>query len=111
MTKFVVQITVELQWLEHHWNHVNMFETGVVQDNECCSKYQVRKHNRDIFSITFNMKVCCVFSLELPHRGNSNENTKHTIFNRKKKIPLNYPKYAAIRFFPRDLRTSSKEPW
>ena len=25
----------ELQWLEHLWNHENMFETGVVQANEC----------------------------------------------------------------------------
>ena len=25
------------------------------------------------FQIFFNMKVCCVFSLELPHRGDSNE--------------------------------------
>ena len=23
--------TVKLQWLEHLWNHENMFETGVVQ--------------------------------------------------------------------------------
>ena len=49
------------------------------------------------FSIFFNMKVCCVFLLELPHRGNSNEYTneytKHIIFNIKKKITLNYPKY------------------
>ena len=28
-------ITVELQWLEHLWNHENMFETGVVRANEC----------------------------------------------------------------------------
>ena len=27
--------TVELQWPEHLWNHVNMFETGVVQADEC----------------------------------------------------------------------------
>ena len=26
---------VELQWLEHLWNHENMFETGVVRANEC----------------------------------------------------------------------------
>ena len=26
--------TVELQWLEHFWDHENMFETGVVQANE-----------------------------------------------------------------------------
>ena len=38
-------------------------------------------------------------SLESPYRGDSNENIKHTIFKRKKKIPPNYPKYAAIRFF------------
>ena len=61
----------------------------------------------DIFSIFFNMTVCCVFSLESPHRGDSNENTQYTIFNMKK-ITLNYPKSAAIRFFPRDSKTSSK---
>ena len=27
--------TGELQWLEHLWNHENMFETGVVRVNEC----------------------------------------------------------------------------
>ena len=27
--------TAELQWLEHLWNHENMFEIGVVQANEC----------------------------------------------------------------------------
>ena len=27
--------TVELQWLEHLWNHENMFETEVVRANEC----------------------------------------------------------------------------
>ena len=34
-----------------------MFETGVVRANECKSLRQVRRHNRDIFSIFFNMKV------------------------------------------------------
>ena len=29
--------TVELQWLEHLWDHENMFETGVVRANECLS--------------------------------------------------------------------------
>ena len=41
------------------------------------------------------MKVCCVFSLESPHRGDSNEYTPHIIFNIKKKksalIILNLP--------------------
>ena len=41
------------------------------------------------------MKVCCVFSLKSPHRGDSNEYTQYTIFNIKKKITLNYPKSAA----------------
>ena len=73
--------TVELQWLEHLWNHESMFETGIVRANECYSLRQVMRHNRDIFSIFFYMKVSCVFSLELPHRSNSNEYTQYTIFN------------------------------
>ena len=88
-----------------------MFETGVVRANECKSKGQVRRHNRDIFSISFNMKVCCVFSLESPHRGDSNEYTQYTNFKIKKNITLIYPKSAATGYFPRDLRTSSKQPW
>ena len=31
------------------------------------------------FSIFFNMKVCCVFSLESPHKGDSNEYIQHPI--------------------------------
>ena len=55
--------------------------------------------NRDIFFIFFNMAVCCVFSLESPHRGNSNEYTQYTILNIKKKITLNFPKSAAMGYF------------
>ena len=40
-----------------------------------------------------------MFSLESPHRGDSNEHTQHTIFNIKRKITLNYPKSARIGFF------------
>ena len=78
-----------------------MFETGVVQANEYYSLRQFRRHNGDICSIFFNMKVCCVFSLESPHRGDSNEYTQYTIFNIyiKKKIILNYPKSATMGFF------------
>ena len=47
----------------------------------------------DIFSILFNMKVCCVFSLESPHRGDSNEYTQYTIFNIKTE---NNPKLSQI---------------
>ena len=31
----------------------------------------------DIFSIFFNMKVCCVFSLESPHGGDSYEHYQY----------------------------------
>ena len=42
----------------------------------------------DIFSIFFNMKVCCVLSLELPHRGDSNEYTQFATFKiNKRKSP------------------------
>ena len=51
-----------------------------------------------IFFIFFNIKVCCVFSLESPHRGDSNEYRQYTISNIKKKITLNYPKSAAMGF-------------
>ena len=65
----------------------------------------------DICFTFFDMKVCCVFSLESPHRGDSNENTQYTIFNINKKNTLNYPKSAAKGFFPRDSGTSSKQLW
>ena len=67
-----------------------MFETGLVQADECNSQRQARRYNRDIFSIFFSLKVYCVFSLELPHRDNSNEDAQYTI---------NHPKSAAIGFF------------
>ena len=77
-----------------------MFDTGIVRANEPYSLRQVRRHNRDIFLIFFKMKVCCVLSLESPHRGDSNEYTQNTIYNNiKKKITLNYPKSAAMGFF------------
>ena len=45
-----------------------------------------------------------MFSLESPHRGDSNENTKYTIFNIKKKIIVNNPKSAAMGFFSQGLK-------
>ena len=58
----------------------------------------------DIFFIFFNMKVCCVFTLESPHRGDSNEYTQYTIFNMNKKNTLNFPKSAAMGFFSKGLK-------
>ena len=34
MSHCMFLVTVELKWLEHHWNLENMFETGVVRANE-----------------------------------------------------------------------------
>ena len=51
-----------------------------------------------------------MYSLESPHRGDSNEFTQYTVFNIKKVI-LNYPKSAGTECVPRDSRTSSKRGW
>ena len=40
-----------------------------------------------------------MFSLESPHRGDSNKYTQYTIFSIKKKTTPNYPKSAAKGFF------------
>ena len=63
------RLKVELQWLEHLWNSENIYETGVVRVHSARSGGIIGI----FFSIFFNMKVCCVFSLESPHRGYSNE--------------------------------------
>ena len=44
------------------------------------------------------MKVCCVFSLELPHGGDSNKYTRYIIFNTKKKVIPNFLKSAVMGF-------------
>ena len=64
--------------------------------------------NRDTFLIFFNMKVCCLFSLDLPYRGDSNEYTQYTMFNMKKKITLNYSKSAAMGIFSKGLTNEFK---
>ena len=48
-----------------------------------------------------------MFSLELPHRGDSNEYTQHVNINIKKKSTLNYPKYNNVctyGIFPQGLK-------
>ena len=47
-----------------------------------------------------------MFSLESPHRGDSNVYTECTIFNIK--ITLNYPKSAAMGDLPRDSKNEFK---
>ena len=69
-------------------------------------------HNRDISLSFSDMKVCYVFSLELPHPGDSNEYTQHTLSRIKKENHQNYPKYNNVCgygiFFVRDSRTRLK---
>ena len=48
-------------------------------------------HYSDIYLIFYNIKVYCMFSLESPHRGDSNQNTQYTT--------LNYSKSATMGFF------------
>ena len=45
-----------------------------------------------------------MFSLESPHRGDSNEYTQYTIFNMNKKDTINYPKSTATGFFSKGLK-------
>ena len=46
-----------------------------------------------------------MFSLELPHRGDSDECTQYSFFNMKKeKNTLNYPKSAAMGFFSKGFK-------
>ena len=65
---------------------------------------QVTRNNKDVFSIFLYLKVYCVFSLESPHRGDSNEYTHYTIFIIKKKTTLDYPKCAAMAFCSKGLK-------
>ena len=65
----------------------------------------------DILSSFFHMKVYCVFSLESPQQGDSNEYTQYTIFDIKKKIHFTLLRICSYLIFPRDSRTSSKQPW
>ena len=51
-----------------------------------------------------------MFSLELPHRGNSNDYTQYTIFNMQTKINLNYSKSAAMGFFYKALKNELETP-
>ena len=45
-----------------------------------------------------------MFTLESPHRGDSNEYTQYTIININKKNTLNYPKSAAVGFSSKGLK-------
>ena len=50
-----------------------------------------------------------MFSLESPHRGDSNENTAYTIFNINTKSHPKISEICSYEISPRDPRTSSNE--
>ena len=63
----------------------------MANSNACLILPKLKKTKfKEIFLFYHNI-VCCVYSLELPHRGNSNEYTQYTIIVQKnEKISLNY---------------------
>ena len=68
-------------------------------DNSARSRRIIR-----ISLVLYYVKVYCVFLLESPQRGDSNEYIQNTVFNIKKKITLNYPKSAAKGVFFKGLK-------
>ena len=50
------------------------------------------------------MNVHCVYLLESPHRGDSNEYTQYTIFNIKKENHPESFQICSYGIFPRDLK-------
>ena len=56
------------------------------------------------FLIFFNMNVYCLFSLESPHRGDSNEYTQYTVFNIKKKHHPKLIKTGSYNNFSKGLK-------
>ena len=86
-----------------------MFETRVVPAKGVNHNTRSDGIIEIFFSIVLNIIVCCVCSIGSPHEGDSNKYTQYTIFNMKKKITRNYPRYAAMECFTRDSRTSSKQ--
>ena len=53
-----------------------MFKARVVRAKEYNQSAWSGGHTRNIFSISLNMKVFLVFSLESPHRGDDDEYTQ-----------------------------------
>ena len=82
--------TVELQWLEHQWLvYHGLFELifGSLRNFSDSSRTHILG---EIFLFYYEI-VCCVYSLESPHRSDSNECTQHNIILLKvKNISINY---------------------
>ena len=82
-----LQTTVELRWLEHWWLvYHGLFELNFesLRNFSDSSRTHIL---REIFLFYYEI-VCCVYSLESPRWGDSNEYTQHTIILLK--ISINY---------------------
>ena len=87
--KYSSRYTVQSQQTEYRWPvYHGWFELAFESlRNTSNNRKQIFK---EIFLLYHEIE-CCVHSLELPHRGNSNEYTQHTIIVQKiKKSSLNY---------------------
>ena len=82
-----------------------MLETELVRAGECWSYCHVGRDDGGVFSILCGTEVCCVFSLESLHRGDSNEYTTKYRFQY-----LNKSKISRYGIFSGDSGVSSKEP-
>ena len=93
ISEFWNLVTVELQWLEHRWLvYHGYFELILKSPGKNPLAADII-----IFSFFILIMVCCVYSLESPRCGDSNENTQHTFIlkeNRKKNIPIMPPDLA-----------------
>ena len=70
--------TVELQWLEHRWLvYHGLFEL-IFESLRNFSESSRKQILSEIF-LFYYVIICCVYSLEWPHRGDSTEYTQHTI--------------------------------
>ena len=71
--------------IQYNLNDSNMDGSFTVDDSNSFfqslqnSSNSSRKQIFRIFFLFYHGIVCCVYSLELPHLGNSNEYTQHTI--------------------------------
>ena len=63
-----------------------------------------RRQNTYIFPIFFTMKVYCVFTLESPHRGDSNEYTQYTIVQYKKEKQSKLSQFCSYGIFSKGLK-------
>ena len=89
---FVAQMIIKIQYNLNGSNTDGSF--SVDDSNSFLSPYTILlKKNKylGIFFLFYDGIVCCVYSLESPHRGDSNEYTQHTIVVYKiEKISKNY---------------------